>query len=164
MFLWDPLLHEIQGLAESTKALRLYCVTACCGQRLNVVSPKLRAVHFCESHSVVAKIQIRVLTIPNGSITEHGKLVNPSPRTWPNRRVHYYPIASPQAVDEVGAEASVVYVPPQFAGDAILEAIDAGIGLVVVITEGIPQQDMVRVCGSGPTIHVALLTLPYVVF
>ena len=56
------------------------------------------------------------------------------------------PFVPPQAVDEVGAEASVVYVPPQFAGAAILEAIDAGIGLVVVITEGIPQQDMVRVC------------------
>ena len=60
-------------------------------------------------------------------------------------------ITLPQAVDEVGAEASVVYVPPQFAGDAILEAIDAGIGLVVVITEGIPQQDMVRVREACPT-------------
>lgn len=50
-----------------------------------------------------------------------------------------------EAVQEVGAEASVVYVPPQFAAAAILEAIDAGVGLVVVITEGIPQQDMVKV-------------------
>ena len=50
-----------------------------------------------------------------------------------------------QAKDMVGAEASMVFVPPPFASDAILEAIDAEIGLVVVITEGIPQQDMVKV-------------------
>jgi succinyl-CoA synthetase alpha subunit len=49
------------------------------------------------------------------------------------------------AVRETGADASVIYVPAAFAGDAILEAVDAGVPLIVCITEGIPVLDMVRV-------------------
>ena len=55
------------------------------------------------------------------------------------------------AVDTTGADASVIYVPPAFAGNAIIEAVEAEVPLVVAITEGIPILDMVRVkdCLNG---------------
>jgi succinyl-CoA synthetase alpha subunit len=49
------------------------------------------------------------------------------------------------AVDATGADVSMIYVPPPFAADAILEAADSGVSLIVCITEGIPVNDMVKV-------------------
>ena len=58
-----------------------------------------------------------------------------------------------EALAVTRADASAVYVPPAFAADAILEAIDAGVGLVVCVTEGVPVLDMVKVkralCGTS---------------
>ncbi len=49
------------------------------------------------------------------------------------------------AVEATGAHATMIFVPPPFAGDAILEAIDAGVKVICAITEGVPTQDMIRV-------------------
>jgi len=49
------------------------------------------------------------------------------------------------AVEQTGANCSMVFVPPAFAADAIMEATDAGVDLIVAITEGIPVMDMVKV-------------------
>ena len=49
------------------------------------------------------------------------------------------------AVAETGANCSLIFVPPPFAADAIMEAADAGVGVIVAITEGIPTLDMMRV-------------------
>ena len=61
------------------------------------------------------------------------------------------------AVRETGADASMIYVPPAFAADAILEAADAGIRVIACITEGIPQLDMLRVKAALAGRDVALI-------
>ena len=62
--------------------------------------------------------------------------------------VHGVPVfdSVKEAVDDVQPDASIIFVPPRFAADAIIEAADSGIGLVVCITEGVPVHDMMRVC------------------
>jgi succinyl-CoA synthetase alpha subunit len=50
-----------------------------------------------------------------------------------------------EAVEKTGANVSIIFVPPAFAADAIMESADAGIGVIVCITEGIPVKDMVAV-------------------
>ena len=50
-----------------------------------------------------------------------------------------------QAVEQTGANVSIIFVPPPFAADAIMEAAEAGIKLIVCITEGIPTKDMIQV-------------------
>lgn len=59
-----------------------------------------------------------------------------------------------QAVRETHPDATVLYVPPPSAADAIIEAIENEIGLIVCITEGIPQADEIRVC-SPPSYTVS---------
>ena len=65
-----------------------------------------------------------------------------------------------EAVSTTGATASVIYVPPFYAADAILEAVDAGIKLIVCITEGIPVLDMVKVKRVLPDYHKSRLIGP----
>ncbi len=63
------------------------------------------------------------------------------------QEVHGVPVFDTvaEAVDKTGANASVIFVPARFAADAIMEAADAGVNLIVAITEGIPVHDMMKV-------------------
>jgi succinyl-CoA synthetase alpha subunit len=62
-----------------------------------------------------------------------------------------------EGVKATGADVSIIFVPPAFAADAIMEAAEAGIALVVCITEGIPVQDMVKVKNYLQTTHTRLV-------
>lgn len=62
-----------------------------------------------------------------------------------------------EAMDKVRPNTSVIFVPPKFAADAIFEAIDSGMELIVCITEGIPVHDMMRVCAYIKTSSSRLL-------
>lgn len=68
-------------------------------------------------------------------------------QSWRDTEGRAYPVFDScfEAVEQLGATASMIFVPPAFAADAILEAIAAGIGLIVCITEGIPVRDMYAV-------------------
>lgn len=70
------------------------------------------------------------------------------------RRLHDLQVE--EAARELKPDATVIYVPPPFAADAIIDAIKAEIPLVVAITEGVPQHDMVKVrCPKRPRIIAA---------
>ena len=83
------------------------------------------------------------------------------------QEVHGVPVYDTvrQAVLETGANASIVYVPARFAADAVLEAADAGVALVVCITEGIPTLDVVRVrrCLEGRPVRLVGPNCPGVI-
>ena len=70
-----------------------------------------------------------------------------------------------EAVEAQGVNTSIIFVPPRFAADAALEAIDAGIGLVVCITEWIPIHEMMEVtayaAGQGDAAHRSQLSRPH---
>src|SRR4030095_408400 len=61
------------------------------------------------------------------------------------------------AVDQSGADARVIFVPPPFAADAIFEALDAGLSTICCITEGIPVHDMMRVANYLTTTNATLI-------
>ena len=61
------------------------------------------------------------------------------------------------AVDATGANVSVIFVPARYAADAIFEALDAGIELIVCITEGIPVQDMMKVSSYSRQFHATII-------
>src|SRR5260370_3280848 len=83
------------------------------------------------------------LSLAYGSEMVGGVTPGKGGQLFENKIPIFDPVA--QAVKATGATASAIFVPPPFAADAILEAVDAGLELVVCITEGIPVNDMVKV-------------------
>src|SRR6185369_9042067 len=80
-----------------------------------------------------SQIVAGVTPVKGGQFFEHG-----------GKRVPIFDTVA-DAAKQTGATASAIFVPPPFAADAILEAVDAGLELAVAITEGIPVNDMVKV-------------------
>ncbi len=83
------------------------------------------------------------LSLDYGTLVTAGVTPGKGGQTFENKVPIFDTVAD--AVKQTGATVSVIFVPPPFAGDAILESVDAGLDLVVAITEGIPVNDMVRV-------------------
>src|SRR5438445_3880034 len=99
-----------------------------------------------------ARLLVQGLTGPEGTFharqaAAHGTTVGGGVRPGKGGSTHDgWPIFDTvrEAVEKTGANASVIFVPPRFAADAVMEAADGGLGVVVCITEGIPTLDMMR--------------------
>jgi succinyl-CoA synthetase alpha subunit len=101
-------------------------------------------------------------TFHTGQMVEYGtKVVGGVTPGRGGRSVHGVPVFDTvaQAVEQTGANTSIIYVPARGAPDAILEAVDAGIPLVICISENVPVNDMVKVCAHVKT-HGARLIGP----
>lgn len=100
---------------------------------------------------VVQGLTGREGTFHAGQMVEYGSKVvagvTPGKGATTHEKIPVFNTVS-DAVRQTGADASIIFVPPPYAADAILEAIDAGVPLVVCITEGIPTLDMVRVTAA----------------
>jgi len=141
------------------KAIYKKTFNFCC--KISVKKPRL--AYFCATNNKIAhmsvlvnknsKVIVQGFTGTEGSfhatqMIEYGTTVVGGVTPGKGGTVHLEkPVFNTvaDAVKNTGANVSIIFVPPAFAADAIMEATDAGIALVVCITEGIPVQDMVKV-------------------
>jgi len=141
------------------KAIYKKTFNFCC--KISVKKPRL--AYFCATNNKIAhmsvlvnknsKVIVQGFTGTEGSfhatqMIEYGTNVVGGATPGKGGSVHLEkPVFNTvaDAVKNTGADVSIIFVPPAFAADAIMEATDAGIALVVCITEGIPVQDMVKV-------------------
>ena len=141
------------------KAIYKKTFNFCC--KISVKKPRL--AYFCATNNKIAhmsvlvnknsKVIVQGFTGTEGSfhatqMIEYGTTVVGGVTPGKGGTVHLEkPVFNTvaDAVKTTGADVSIIFVPPAFAADAIMEATDAGIALVVCITEGIPVQDMVKV-------------------